>query len=341
MKKVKNHLVNNLWWLNFWKTTDPLVHANSDNGHRASYKNIFADLLGYKTSIGSMRGKNALRLISAKHLILATIDDDYFGFIFIALIRTILLRKTTGIFVRSLQCFRIDRPVVYTLKRWLFCLLRRLPALKLLSILPYEVRPELAKVTRDWIYDPQLWDLWINGQPMLLPHTSLSSRVASVSEGKSIVIFIGTASKLKGFHELAKIARFFSNRLLVVVAGQVDLECSEDARSLSELGMIIEDRYVSDDEILSLYAIADYAWCCYAESYDQASGVFGRAVQTGIVPIIRLGSVLEKLATQLMVNFVVPEDLMKCSRNQSSITPAELTCYSLRVPGILTGEGGK
>jgi len=60
--------------------------------------------------------------------------------------------------------------------------------------------------------------------------------------------------------------------------------------------MIVEDRYDTDAEIVSLYRVADLAWCRYAPGYDQASLVFGRALQIGVTPVLREGSVIADLA---------------------------------------------
>jgi hypothetical protein len=38
------------------------------------------------------------------------------------------------------------------------------------------------------------------------------------------------------------------------------------------------------------------ASCCRTPEYDQASGVFGRALQTGVVPVVREGRVVVALS---------------------------------------------
>jgi hypothetical protein len=139
-----------------------------------------------------------------------------------------------------------------------------------------------------------MWDLWVDGPPVL-PETELSRRVKRESEGRKIMIFIGMANYIKGFPELVETAQREHESLLVVVAGRVAQEYADEVALLRRLGMIVEDRYVSDDEVLSLYNVADYAWCRYAPEYDQASGVFGRAIQTGVMPVVRTGSVVHQL----------------------------------------------
>jgi hypothetical protein len=54
------------------------------------------------------------------------------------------------------------------------------------------------------------------------------------------------------------------------------------------------DRFISNEELFDLYACADLIWCCYAADYDQASGVFGRAIQLGIPVVVREGALIHK-----------------------------------------------
>ena len=269
-----------------------IVHINAAGGHRQSYQSLFLKLLDGEASTGVIRGPRFWRLVRAPKVLFATIDDDYLGFIAVALIRALLNKPTTGLFIRAMQCFRTERPIVYPLKRAVFRSLRRLSSLRILSIIPHDIRPELAEVTYDWIHDPQMWDLWVDGPPML-PDTDLSRRVQTERGTRKVIIFVGRANRNKGFPELVETARRESGGMLVVVAGCVARDFKREADILKVMGMIVEDRYVSDDEILSLYKVADQAWCRYAPEYDQASGVFGRAVQTGVEPIVNDGSVLQ------------------------------------------------
>jgi hypothetical protein len=224
----------------------------------------------------------------------ATIDDDYAGFITVALLRSLLGRPTSGLFLRPLQCFRTERPIVYPIKRRVFRWLCRLPGLRLLSIIPHDIRPELREVTHDWIHDPQMWDLWVDGPPVL-PDTDLSRSVEAARRGRRVAIFIGGANLRKGFGDFAARAGAEHETTLFVSAGRVGYDCAKHAADLRGLGMIVEDRFVTDNEILSLYKAADLAWCCYSAEYDQASGVFGRALQTGVEPVVRDGSILDHM----------------------------------------------
>ena len=71
--------------------------------------------------------------------------------------------------------------------------------------------------------------------------------------------------------------------------------------------MIVENPYLTDDEVLSLYGVADLAWSFYPQR-DQASGIFGRAVQAGVVPLVRSGSFLESYAGWYSLPCVVMDE---------------------------------
>lgn len=270
-----------------------LVHISTGSGHRPSYADLFARLFDLQPSLGPIRGRAFWRLVGAHRLLFATIDDDYAGFAAVALCRALMGRRTAGLFLRPAQIFSGgDRPVATRAKRALFAVLRRLPGLRLLSIIPFDIRPELARVAHDWAHDPQMWDLWVDGPPSL-PETDLSRQVQAQRAGRRVMIFVGRADRAKGFDLFAARAEAEAGQLFCVSAGRVSPECAADARRLAGLGMIVEDRFVTDDEILSLYGVADLAWCHYAPEYDQASGVYGRAVQTGVEPVVRPGSILQ------------------------------------------------
>ncbi|UCU92214.1 glycosyltransferase [Hydrogenophaga taeniospiralis] len=277
--------------------TYTIVHISTTDGHHPSYRDTFARLLAGEASTGAIFSRCFWRLLVKKNVLFATIDADYFGFVVIALLRALQGKSTTGIFLRALQCFRSERKIVYPIKRICFTLLCKVPRLKILSIIPHSLHPELKEVSHDWIYDPQMWDLWITGQPVL-PDTDLSREVEAKKGDRKVLIFIGEGNKIKGFHEFLLQAERNLENFLIVVAGTVANEFKIPACSLKNKGVIIVDRYVTENEILSLYKVADLAWCKYATNYDQASGVFGRALQTGVSPIVREGSLIDRMLKQ-------------------------------------------
>lgn len=271
-----------------------IVHISATDGHHPSYQDVFVTLLNGEASTGSIRSKLFWKLVREPSVFFATIDADYLGFIAVALVRAISGKNTSGIFLRPLQCFRSERPLIYPAKRVLFRWISKIPRINLLSIIPHYLHPELREVTNNWIYDPQMWDLWLDGPPNL-PDTPLSRRVESEARGRRIVIYIGAATTGKGFLELGEFAQNNNNDYLIVVGGKISPEYNRQIQKLLNSGMIIVNRYITDEEILSLYKVAHYAWCKYLPAYDQPSGVFGRATQTNVIPLVREGSLIDDI----------------------------------------------
>jgi hypothetical protein len=63
---------------------------------------------------------------------------------------------------------------------------------------------------------------------------------------------------------------------------------------------------VSDEELFSLYRVADIIWCCFTPVRDLSSGVFGRAMQFGRPAIVRTGSHLATLQEDIGSGISIP-----------------------------------
>lgn len=276
-----------------------LVHVRNLTGHRGSYQELFCGLLALRPSTGRAWA-NARRLVAAPHVLFATLDGEEFGYALISVIRAIVGRPTVGLFLRPQGCFK--KSAKGYIKGALFRFLKRIKPVTTLTILPFDLEERYSEVADNWIYDPQMWDLWVKGPPVL-PDTDLSRRVEAMRQGRKVMIFVGGANVRKGFDGFVSRAEQENDTILFVSAGTVSPDCKPYAKKLQELGMIVEDRRVSDDEIFSLYKVSDLVWCCYAPEYDQASGVLGRALQTGVTPVLRDGSLSAEL-----INFHFPKD---------------------------------
>lgn len=272
-------------------TRGGLVHVKRHAGHRESYQRLFCDLLGLTPSTGSA-WRRFRSLVAAPYVLFATLDGEDVAFLTVALIRAALGRPTVAFFLRPQGCFAGTLKALA--KRMLFRAMKQVRSVRILTILPFDMDPRYAEVADDWIYDPQLWDLWVDGPPVL-PDTDLSRRVEIARQGRKVMIFIGGVNLRKGFDSFVDTAEAEGETTLFVSAGRVSPECAHHAVRLRELRMMVEDRFVTDDEILSLYKVADLAWCRYSPEYDQASGVFGRALQTGVEPVVREGSLLHRM----------------------------------------------
>lgn len=285
---------------------ESILHVSHPGGHRASYRDLLSEELGYVALTG--RASNYMReLLGAQRVLFATLDGDIDRFLLIAAVRSLFFRPTCGIFIGPLHY--IKRPANWRelLRTFGLRMVKRLPRVEVLSIIPHPVRPLLSRITSGWIHDPQLWDLCSRSDP--LPVTDLSRHVGRLKAQRKVVVYLGKVSKRKGLHDLVRLTAGLEQEFLVVVAGQLLDDGKQAAQELRERGMLVEDRFISDDELLSLYGVADYVWCVYPPTYDQASGVFGRAIQLGVLPVIRSGSVLDDYTKFIGANAVALEDV--------------------------------
>lgn len=272
-----------------------LVHVKNHRGHRESYQRLFADLLGLTPSTGNA-WRRFFRLLAAPYVLFATLDGEDIAFALIALLRAVAGKPTVALFLRPQACFAGGGKSF--VKRTLFRMLRHLPRLRVLTILPFEVEPRFRQVAHDWVYDPQLWDLSATGALENVSETPLSAQVRLLAKERQVLTFLGSVNRRKGFHLLVESLAAtpgWQQKFFVVIAGKVSADCQAMAKALEKDGALIVDQFVSDNELLSLYPASDLIWCCYDPSYDQASGIFGRAVQFGRVPIVRRDSRIEAM----------------------------------------------
>jgi len=228
----------------------------------------------------------------------ASLDDHWVAFALSALLGTLLGRRTVGLSLRPGDCFREDA-YRYRVKRLLFQILSRLPKVEILTILQFEVDPRYSEVATNWIYDPQLWDLPVLGD-LAKSETPLSVEVRSTAEERRIIVAFGRQNRGKAFDYFAQIWKErpdIKEQFLFVAAGKVLPDCADAAQDFVAAGGLLFDRYLDDSELFSLYRVADFVWSCYAPNYDQASGIYGRAVQMSVPSIVRSGSHLETLGS--------------------------------------------
>lgn len=291
--------------ITFRDTAPGIVQVSSESGHRRGYRDLFSGMLGLTPETGPLRGAGRFaRMVSAPYVLIATMECDYLGALSLMVVRSLLGRPSSGLLLRPQTCFLPGWR--FAAKRIVLRVAKRLPRQKILSIVPFSIRPEFARIATDWIHDPELWDLSARGLKAM-PETDLSQKVAAQAAGRPILAVLGAVSGLKGFarlHRMLLQTPNFAEQIHVIIAGRISSEMRELAKELSCLGAHVEDRSLSDDELLSLYGVASIAWCCYDPEYDQASGIFGRAVQTSVMPILRYGSILEAQARELGVSYV-------------------------------------
>ncbi|TIM57126.1 hypothetical protein [Mesorhizobium sp.] len=292
--------------LGFLQTVERVVYVKTCGGHRKSYLVTLSDIFGMERAFGRITAKMAYKLIACKKLLFATLDEHIFSFVCFSLVRSILGKNTVALFLRPEQCF-LPGKLRYRLKWLLFRALRHLPGLTVVAITPFDVVARYAQVATAGVRDPEYWDLH-DGVSVLSPkETSLSAQLRSMAGRKRLCTAVGVLNAGKGLEFLADALEQFpeiKEHTQVVVAGSANPHTSDVLKKLSATGAVVIDRFLSDAELLSLISTSELIWACYNPEYDQASGIFGRAVQLGSVPITREGAVVSRLAFESGIPFI-------------------------------------
>jgi hypothetical protein len=275
-----------------------LVYAVSAGGHRQSYLDTLGALFGLEPVSGPINAAMFRRLLAADRLLFASLDDHMLSFGVIAAARSLLGRRSAALFLRAQKCFDTGR-WYYPLKRLAFRTVRRLPRLTVASIIPFDIAPRHAEVAHRGVFDPQYWDLYDGGTLRRPGRTALSDEVRVRAAGRNVLCVIGALSENKGLGFLDETLERFpdiAEHTLVVAAGRTSEHAKALTARLSVAGAMVVDRFITDAELESLYGVAHGIWACYAPDYDQASGVFGRAIQLGVPPVVRKDSLIATFA---------------------------------------------
>lgn len=287
-----------------------LVHIDNPEGHRKAYANLFTQIFGFSELVSPVAWKSIRPLIQADKLLFATVGRHFKRHLLVTIFRAILNKPSATLFLGASDYCKGKK------KRFDFLLLKLwkvLPKQQLFAIISYKVLPELSEITNGYIYDPQLWDIWIERSNTKLPKTKLSIELSEISKGRKTLLFIGKTKSSKSYNEFVDFSIANSKEVCAVSAGKVAIECAGKANQLKSNKMIVIDRYISDEELLSLYGIADFVWCYYGVKYDQSSGVYGRAIQLGIPTIIRKNSTVHKIAR----DFKIPSHAIDIETNSN------------------------
>ncbi len=242
-------------------------------------------------------------LVRAQRLLFATLDDGIITFLVVALIRMLIGKKTAGIMLRPHSCNRTGT-LAERVKYWMFRGLSKSPRVSIISIVPYSSNAQIKAVTTHWVHDPQLWD-YANLQRN--PDPDLYRAIMENADLRKTLAFVGSVTSIKGISFLAEIVQMdpgILSEIHLVIAGKVAPEALEPVELLREAGAQIFDRFVSVQELEAVYDASDMIWCCYRPDYDQASGIFGRAVQFGRCPVVRESSMIDAYFPKTLVDMV-------------------------------------
>lgn len=275
-----------------------LVLERHTDGHRLNYAMTIGGILGCPVLIGLTAG-HLLRAFATRHLVLSTFESSPKIYLALVMLRALTFRRSTAIVTRH-HVSHGGRPLWSRIRKLSYKLVATLGRTQLLTITPPDHHaPGDAPMT--FIEDLEFWDLGpeVLMQPVVTP---LSERAVAVAAGRTIILATGTLEVSKGLAFLDEILAShpeLRDRFAIVCAGLVMEPSRAPLANLARTADLWEDRYLTDEEIFSLYHIASGVWCCYHPSYDVSSGVFGRSIQFGRVSIVRSGSIIARLQAQL------------------------------------------
>lgn len=293
----------------------PAIYSRSDDGHRAEYLSFVQSQFG-----GARAG--LLQLVFTRRPALFLMVEEAFGaYVLLSICRSLFGAHTVGLLFRPLPALK-GNSLRLRVKRVLLRALTRFASVQTLAIFPSDLEPGVETIVHDWIYDFQLWDLsaarrsWVSGlrdkgiagAPEV---AELLWQVREAAGSRKVICTLGRQDLSKGLGHFAELAQDEQVRRdwLFVSAGRIDPSCAALSGAMRDGGALVLDRFISDEELLALYAACDAVWCAYAPTYDQASGILGRAVQLGVCPVVRADSIMHRLCLAEDIACMTPGDL--------------------------------
>ncbi len=267
--------------------------SGNRHGHREHYVALLSRLLD-----AAPRRPGWSLLVDRRPILITAIEESLLLYAGLGLVRALLGRRTAGLLMRPLPTVA-GRSTRLRTKRWLLHLLRRFARIQTLTILPFSLEPRFARIAHGWIHDPQFWDCYAEDTPPSARQPGrLADAIRQAAAGRLTCCAIGGQGVAKGFDLFAALWNTdpaLRSRMLFAYGGVVDPRQAAAAEAFAAQGGFARDRFISDEELFDLYAAADLIWCCYAPDYDQASGIFGRAMQLGIPMVVRKGSLIHRM----------------------------------------------
>lgn len=262
------------------------------HGHRGEFNAVLARIFPIKPAAFGW----AL-LTSPQPVLVPMIEDAIYRYVITSLLRALQGFRTVGIVLRPLPAVH-GKSLRLRVKRLALKVLKHLPACQVLTMVPFAIEPKISAIATEWFHDVQSWDLQLASPAALAPDAEeLAARIRRAARGRKTVCAIGYQSAIKGFDRFADLfaaSPALRGTMLFCYGGKVDLAIGDKAELMAESGGCGFNRFISETELFGLYAAADLVWCYYDPSYDQASGILGRALQLGVPVIARRGSVIQR-----------------------------------------------
>lgn len=254
-----------------------MILESTNSGHRPSYAAYFSGVLNDHdvVFIDDIGKAEALRRgIRARRLLLSTADDYLVFATGLSLLRMLILGQTILVTIRAEHA--LDRTGVKALvRRGLYRLLRDLPRVKSLSIMPHEVEPRLAALTNKSIYDPAFLELAEVDDGIRNPHGP------TLEPGRlpGDVVFLGVLAEARNIRAFLNL--FGSHAEITARAlGRRAANLSEQVLANPGHVTVIEGHLDAAD-FLREFLTARSVWCAFRPEYDNFSGVFCNAVRLG------------------------------------------------------------
>lgn len=287
------------------------VWTKTHSGHRAEYLAFAIDNL-HGTAVPMWR-----LLVGKNPAFFLMIEDSFFLYALVCLLRSMVGRRTVGLLFRLKPAVE-GKGLRLLIKRNVLRCLVKLHSVHTLSIVPTSLVSGSDAYVDSWVYDFQLWD--ISREEMNLfdrlasrqlggeeDAHSLVKEIQSSAESRRIFSAIGVQNEAKGsdlFLDIYANSLDIQREWCFVSGGKVHFSLKEKSELFDHAGGFLVDRFVSKEELIALYAVSDVVWCRYAEKYDQASGILGRAIQFGIPVVVRYGSLSHRFCEMLGADYV-------------------------------------
>jgi hypothetical protein len=278
--------------------TGNIVHVLHKGGHREAFLKLFSSVFDFSSVTELISIKNIHLFLRAERVLFATVglDKSFKWFFIISLIRAILMKPTCAILVISSKDFDVLQSNRVSIMKLYLRLWKHLYKQTTLSIIPYHLDKRLSNYTKNCIYDPQMWDMYcIEYRNQLDLDVAYAKRQVE-HNNKPLVVFLGKFTHRKGLKEFVRFVEINRNDFQFIVAGKIPTENIEYIEHLKALGVKVINEFLEESKLLGFYKVADFTWCYYLPIYDQTSGVFGRAIQFGVIPIVRLDSMISYIA---------------------------------------------
>jgi hypothetical protein len=282
------------------------VHIYDSYGGNEGHRGELYEVL--KTLFATTRTRSFRTAIATNTpVLIPTIEASLPRFFALACLRRLFGRRTAAFLLRPRPVAEA-RSLRHRIKKNALRWLNRLNGVETIVFLPFEVEPRISSVATGWIFDPQFWDLHFPRVQQLTDQTGLlAAQLRSVAAGRLICCAIGRQDRAKGFDQFVRL--YASNpelreNMLFVSGGAIDPDLATLIDQFEACGGLVINRNISREELLALYACSDLVWCSYAADYDQASGIFGRAMQCGIPTVVRKGSLLQRFCQMNAIDHI-------------------------------------